>query len=60
MYALVVAGQFVSTGSYKNVLVVGSENLSKIVNWQDRKTCVLFGDGMGQLLLDQPSLVAEF
>lgn len=47
MYALVVAGQFVSTGSYKNVLVVGSENLSKIVNWQDRKTCVLFGDGAG-------------
>jgi len=47
MYALVVASQFVSTGSYKNVLAIGAENLSKIIDWQDRKTCVLFGDGAG-------------
>ncbi|MDD4335151.1 MAG: ketoacyl-ACP synthase III [Desulfotomaculaceae bacterium] len=51
MYALVVGSQFVSTGSYRNVLVIGSENLSKVVNWKDRKTCVLFGDGAGAAVI---------
>lgn len=53
MYAMVVGSQFISTGSYRNVLVIGSENLSKIVNWKDRKTCVLFGDGAGAVVLSQ-------
>jgi 3-oxoacyl-[acyl-carrier-protein] synthase-3 len=53
MYALVVGSQFVSTGSCRNVLVIGSENLSKVINWKDRKTCVLFGDGAGAVVLRQ-------
>ncbi len=53
MYALIVGSQFISTGAYRNVLVIGTENLSKIVNWQDRKTCVLFGDGAGAVVLQQ-------
>ncbi len=51
MYALLVGSQFVSAGSCRNVLVIGSENLSKIVNWKDRKTCVLFGDGAGAAVI---------
>ncbi|MFZ5898849.1 MAG: beta-ketoacyl-ACP synthase III [Bacillota bacterium] len=47
IYALSVASQFVSTGVYNCVLVVGAETLSRIVNWKDRTTCVLFGDGAG-------------
>ena len=45
LYALVTAEQFISTGAYKTILVVGAEKLSSIVNWRDRNTCVLFGDG---------------
>lgn len=47
IYALTVAAQFVASGMYRNVLVFGAEILSKIVDWQDRNTCVLFGDGAG-------------
>ncbi|KXS44701.1 MAG: 3-oxoacyl-[acyl-carrier-protein] synthase III [Candidatus Frackibacter sp. T328-2] len=47
VYALSAATQFVETGAYDNVLIVGAETLSKIVNWEDRNTCVLFGDGAG-------------
>ncbi len=53
MYALIVGSQFVSTGSCRNVLVIGAENLSKIINWKDRRTCVLFGDGAGAVVLRQ-------
>jgi len=53
MYAFVVGSQFVSTGFCRNVLVIGSENLSKILNWKDRKTCVLFGDGAGAVVMSQ-------
>ncbi|MCE0522975.1 MAG: ketoacyl-ACP synthase III [Methylacidiphilales bacterium] len=51
LYALVTAEQFIVAGAYKTILVVGAEKLSSIVNWQDRNTCVLFGDGAGAVIL---------
>ncbi len=47
VYGSVVASQFIETGAYDKVLVIGAETLSKFVNWKDRNTCVLFGDGAG-------------
>lgn len=47
MYAMITAQQFIQTGAYKHVLIVGVEKLSKITNWEDRNTAVLFGDGAG-------------
>jgi len=52
VYALSVANNFIKSGAVKNALVVGSETLSRIVNWQDRNSCVLFGDGAGAILLE--------
>lgn len=51
VYALSVGSQFIQTGVYKKVLVVAAETLSKITNWEDRNTCVLFGDGAGAAVL---------
>ncbi|MGJ9382531.1 beta-ketoacyl-ACP synthase III [Salipaludibacillus sp. CF4.18] len=51
IYGLVTAKQFIETGTYKHVLVVGTEKLSKITDWDDRNTAVLFGDGSGAALL---------
>jgi 3-oxoacyl-[acyl-carrier-protein] synthase-3 len=51
LYALVTANQFIASGVYETILVVGAEKLSSIVNWQDRNTCVLFGDGAGAVIL---------
>jgi 3-oxoacyl-[acyl-carrier-protein] synthase-3 len=51
LYALVTADQFIATGVYKTVMVIGAEKLSSIVNWKDRNTCVLFGDGAGAVIL---------
>jgi len=53
IYAVVTANQFISTGLYKNVLVIGAETLSKFVDWQDRNTCVLFGDGAGAVVMSR-------
>lgn len=53
IYALVVGQQFIASGMYKNVLVVGCESLSKVIDWNDRNTCVLFGDGAGAVVLSQ-------
>jgi 3-oxoacyl-[acyl-carrier-protein] synthase-3 len=53
-YALNVARQFIATGEAKNVLVVGAECLTRYVDWTDRKTCVLFGDGAAAVVL-QPA-----
>jgi 3-oxoacyl-[acyl-carrier-protein] synthase-3 len=47
IYGLSVASAFIGIGQYRNVLVIGVELLSKITNWEDRNTCVLFGDGAG-------------
>jgi 3-oxoacyl-[acyl-carrier-protein] synthase-3 len=52
VYALTVAEKFIKTGSAKKALVVGAEVFSRILNWQDRKTCVLFGDGAGAVILE--------
>ena len=48
LFALVTADQFIASGVYKTILIVGTEKLSSIVNWKDRNTCVLFGDGAGR------------
>ena len=53
IYAMVVAEQFISNGMYKHVLVIGCEGLSKVTDWKDRNTCVLFGDGAGAVVLGQ-------
>lgn len=47
VYGLVVAAQFIATGAMKNVLVIGAETMSRVVDWSDRNTAVLFGDGAG-------------
>jgi len=57
VYALAVASQFIATGTYRNVLVVGSEVISRFVNWKDRRTCVLFGDGAGAVVLQSSDVV---
>lgn len=51
MYGMITAQQFIQTGTYKNILVVGSDKLSKIVDWNDRNTAVLFGDGAGAIVM---------
>jgi 3-oxoacyl-[acyl-carrier-protein] synthase-3 len=51
IYALAIADKFIRTGAARNALVVGAETLSRIVDWTDRKTCVLFGDGAGAVIL---------
>ncbi|WP_226658566.1 beta-ketoacyl-ACP synthase III [Pseudalkalibacillus hwajinpoensis] len=47
MYGMITAGQYINNDTYKNILVVGVEKLSKITDWEDRNTAVLFGDGAG-------------
>lgn len=51
VYAIVTAAQFLSQGVYRTALVVGAETLTRITNWKDRSTCVLFGDGAGAVVL---------
>ena len=51
VYALAVGSQMIISGAYDQVLVIGAETLSRIINWTDRDTCVLFGDGAGAVLL---------
>lgn len=51
LYGLATGSQFIKTGVYKYVLVIGVETLSKITDWKDRNTCVLFGDGAGAAVL---------
>ena len=53
IYAMAMGESFIKSGLYKKVLVVGTETLSKIVNWQDRNTCILFGDGAGACVLEE-------
>ncbi len=55
MYGMVTAKQFIDNGAFKYVLVVGVEKLSKITNWEDRNTAVLFGDGGGAVVLGKVS-----
>ncbi|HET8897944.1 MAG TPA: beta-ketoacyl-ACP synthase III [Rhodanobacteraceae bacterium] len=61
MYALGVADKFIRTGGAKRALVVGTETLSRMLDWSDRSTCVLFGDGAGAVVLeasDEPGILA--
>ena len=51
IYALSIAEKFIKTGSARTALVVGAEVFSRILNWEDRGTCVLFGDGAGAVIL---------
>lgn len=51
VYGLVTGSQFIKAGLYKKILVIGAETLSKILDWSDRNTCVLFGDGAGAVVL---------
>lgn len=52
VYALTIAGSFLHQGSFHRAIVIGSEVLSKIIDWQDRTTAVLFGDGAGGILIE--------
>ena len=61
VYAMTIAEKFIRSGSHKTALVVGAEVFSRIMDWQDRGTCVLFGDGAGAVVLkaaEQPGLLA--
>jgi 3-oxoacyl-[acyl-carrier-protein] synthase-3 len=52
LYSLVVADQFVRSGQAQRALVIGAETMSRIIDWTDRETCVLFGDGAGAVVLE--------
>lgn len=52
VYAMTVADKFIRSGSHKRVLIIGAETLSRILDWSDRSTCVLFGDGAGAIILE--------
>lgn len=56
--AMVTASQFIQNGTYKTILVIGADVLSKWVDWSDRSTCILFGDGAGAMIL-QSSIKAD-
>ncbi|MGD9787215.1 MAG: beta-ketoacyl-ACP synthase III [Sulfuricellaceae bacterium] len=61
IYGVSVADQFIRSGQSKCALVVGAESMSRILDWQDRGTCVLFGDGAGAVILqasDKPGIVS--
>ncbi|MYL32241.1 beta-ketoacyl-ACP synthase III [Pontibacillus yanchengensis] len=51
MYGMITAQQFIQNGAYDHVLVIGAEKLSKVTDWTDRNTCVLFGDGAGATVM---------
>lgn len=55
MYGIITAKQFIEGGAYDNVLIVGVEKLSKIIDWEDRNTAVLFGDGAGAAVISRVS-----
>ncbi len=55
VYALTVAYQFIQSGAYRTVLVIGVELLSRFINWQDRTTCILFGDAAGAVVVQATS-----
>lgn len=61
MYAFSIADQYIRTGAIKNALVIGSEVMSRVIDWDDRSTCVLFGDGAGAVVLgasDTPGILS--
>ncbi len=56
VYALHMAAQSIATGSVRNAVVIGAETMSRVIDWQDRSTCVLFGDGAGAVVLKGSSV----
>lgn len=61
IYALSIADQFIKSGMVKNALVIGSEVMSRVLDWTDRSTCILFADGAGAVILgasDQPGVLS--
>ncbi|GMR20544.1 MAG: ketoacyl-ACP synthase III [Gammaproteobacteria bacterium] len=61
VYALSVAEKFIRTGAAGKALVIGAETLSRIIDWEDRSTCVLFGDGAGAVVIeasDEPGIIS--
>lgn len=62
VYALDIANQYIQNGKYRSILVVGSETMSKTVDWNDRSSCILFGDGAAAALVtasDSPGIIAS-
>lgn len=62
IYAMDVANQYIKSGAAKHVMVIGSESMSRALDWTDRSTCVLFGDGAGAVILsaeDNPGIIAS-
>jgi 3-oxoacyl-[acyl-carrier-protein] synthase-3 len=59
VYGLVTASQFLHSGAYKKVLVVGADALTRFLDWKDRGTCILFGDGSGAMVLEATDSVEE-
>ncbi len=55
LYAVAVADEFIKSGKVKYALVIGADAMSKIIDWQDRSTCVLFGDGAGAVVISSDS-----
>ena len=55
VYAITVGSQMIETGRYKKIIVVGADKMSSILNYSDRNTCILFGDGAGAVLLEPSS-----
>jgi len=61
VYAMTIAEKFIRSGSHKKALVIGAETFSRILDWKDRGTCVLFGDGAGAVVMEasaQPGILA--
>ena len=61
VYALGIADKFIKSGTHKTALVIGAETMSRTVDWNDRATCVLFGDGAGAVILeasDEPGILS--
>ena len=62
VYAMDIAKQYIATGVAKHVLVIGSESMSRAIDWTDRSTCILFGDGAGAVVLsasDEPGILGS-
>ena len=55
LYGITTAKQFIASGLYKNALVIASEKITNLIDWNDRSTCVLFGDGAGACILSKVS-----
>ena len=55
LYAVATASKFIETGTYKKVIVVGADKMSSIIDYQDRATCIIFGDGAGAVMLEPSS-----